>query len=331
MYKYGHKLSSTLWQQTHIYGKTNSWLTSACMQQRWVHSSLASLQDATVFRKRKFEPHEPTKVVKGVVPEKVRVVICGGGIMGASVAYHLALMGWGAETLLVEQDKIAGEAPWCASGLAGRFEPSYTELKLAEYSIDLIKKLSEKGLPTGWKQVGSLNLGRTFDRMTAFNRMKSQGVAWGIPTEVLTPEQCKEKCPLIDVKDLMGGLWIPEDGVCDPQLVCQTFLEEAKRMDVRVVEHCAVKKILSDHGRVTEVETTAGNILCDYFINCTGFWAREVGTLSNPPVKIPLKAVEHHYLHTKPIEGLTGNTPFVRDYDGGVYFREKDGTIMAGE
>ncbi|KAM7348317.1 pyruvate dehydrogenase phosphatase regulatory subunit, mitochondrial [Cochliomyia hominivorax] len=328
MYKYGHKLSSIIWH-LQIYGKTNSWL-AASMQNRGVHSSLTSLQDANVFRKRKFTPHEPTKVAEGVVPNQVRVVICGGGIMGASVAYHLALMGWGPDTLLVEQDKFAGESPWSASGIAGRFEPTYTELKLAEYSIELIKKFSEKGLPTGWKQVGSLNLGRTFDRMTAFNRMKSQGVAWGIPSEVLTPEQCKEKCPLIDIKDLMGGLWIPEDGVCDPQLVCQSFLEEAKRMEVRVVEHCAVKQVLSDHGKVKEVETTAGNILCDYFINCTGFWAREVGTLSRPPVKIPLKAVEHHYLHTKPIKGLEPNTPFVRDYDGGIYFREKDGTIMAG-
>ena len=327
MYKYGQKLSSSLCLPQ-IYGKTKGsfgLLTSTrCLQ------SNAPEKDANVFRKKKFKPPEPTIEVDTVLPSQTRVVICGGGIMGASVAYHLALLGWGKDTVLVEQDKLSGESPWCASGLAGRFEPSYSELKLAEYSIELIKELSEKGLPTGWRQVGSLNLARNFDRMISFNRMKSQGVAWGVQTEILTPEQCKDKCPLLEVKDLTGGLWIPDDGVCDPQLVCQSFIHEAKRMDVRVVEHCVVKKIRSDHGKVAEVETTAGNILCDYFVNCTGFWARAVGTLSSPAVKIPLKAVEHHYLHTKPIEGLNPNTPFVRDYDGGIYFREKAGTIMAG-
>lgn len=284
-----------------------------------------------VFRKRKFAPPEPSQVAEGALPKQARVVVCGGGIMGASVAYHLALMGWGKDTVLIEQDVVGGDSPWGVSGLVGRFEPSYTELKLAEYSIELIKEFAKKGLPTGWKQVGSLNLARTFDRMTSFNRMKSQGLAWDIPCEILSPEQCKEHCPLIEVNDLLGGLWIPDDGVCNPHLVCESLIEEAKRMDVRVVEHCAVKKIRSEHGKVSQVDTTSGDVKCDFFVNCTGFWAREVGTLSQPAVKIPLKAVEHYYLHTKPIEGLNPMTPFVRDFDGGVYFREKDGCILGGK
>lgn len=151
-----------------------------------------------------------------------------------------------------------------SSDLAGRFEPSYTELKLAEYSINLIKEFTERGLPTGWMQVGSLNLARTFDRMTSFNRMKSQGLAWGIPCAILTPEQCKEKCPLIDTKDIIGGLWIPEDGVCDSQLICQTMIKEAMSMGVQVVEHCAVKKIRTTHNKVSQVETTGGTVDCKF-------------------------------------------------------------------
>lgn len=289
--------------------------------------------DEQVLRKRKFQPQQAVELnenLAGQLPGKARVVICGGGITGASVAYHLGLQGWGAETLLIEQDSVGGELPWSACGLAGRFEPSYTELKLAEYSIDLIKQLSERGLPTGWRQVGSLNLARNFDRMTSFHRMKSLAVAWGMNCEILTPEQCQQHCPLISLDGIEGGLWIPEDGVCDPHLVCSSFIEEARRLGVRVVEHCAVKKIHSDHGKVARVETTAGDVDCDYFVNCTGFWAREVGTLSKPVVKVPLKAVEHHYLHTKPIAQLDPNTPFVRDFDGRIFFRECEGHILAG-
>ncbi|KAH8270976.1 hypothetical protein KR044_007424, partial [Drosophila immigrans] len=289
--------------------------------------------DEQVLRKRKFQPQdaiEPHERPATQLPSQARVVICGGGITGASVAYHLGLQGWGGETVLIEQDDVGGELPWSACGLAGRFEPSYTELKLAEYSIDLIKRLTERGLPTGWRQVGSLNLARNFDRMTSFHRMKSLAVAWGMNCEILTPQQCQQHCPLISLDGIEGGLWIPEDGVCDPHLVCHAFIAEARRLGVRIVEHCAVKKIHSAHGKVARVETTAGDIDCDYFVNCTGFWAREVGTLSQPVVKVPLKAVEHHYLHTKPIAQLDPMTPFVRDFDGRIFFRECEGHILAG-
>jgi len=114
-------------------------------------SGQADPADEQVLRKRKFKPQQAADLseeLAGQLPTKSRVVICGGGITGASVAYHLGLSGWGGETLLVEQDRVSGELPWTACGLAGRFEPSYTELKLAEYSIDLIKRLAESGLPT---------------------------------------------------------------------------------------------------------------------------------------------------------------------------------------
>ncbi|XP_037935094.1 pyruvate dehydrogenase phosphatase regulatory subunit, mitochondrial [Teleopsis dalmanni] len=326
MYRNWHRLTD-IWRQQLLYENRSAFL----QLQNVVNFKIdATHQIPDVLRKRQFVPHDVDTNATEALPKEKRVVICGGGIMGASVAYHLALLGWGPNTLLIEQDVVGGGSPWTASGLAGRFESSYTELKLAEYSVDLIKDLTQKGLPTGWKQVGSLNLARSFDRMTSYNRMKSQGVAWGVDCEILTPEQCKERCPLIEIDDLAGGFWIPADGVCDPQLVCKSFVSEAQRKGVQVIEHCVAKNVRTSHGRVTRIETTAGDVMCDYFVNCTGFWAREVGTLSSPAVKVPLKAVEHHYLHTKKIEGLDPMTPFVRDFDGGVYFREKNGCILAG-
>uniref|UniRef100_A0A1A9VCK3 Pyruvate dehydrogenase phosphatase regulatory subunit, mitochondrial n=1 Tax=Glossina austeni TaxID=7395 RepID=A0A1A9VCK3_GLOAU len=327
MYKFSRKLPTALFQRSSIllYNIDYGFSFLSCVTTKSFQTDAAD-----VLRKRKFVPPAPPKMAEGSLPTEVRVVVCGGGIVGASVAYHLALLGWGKDTLLIEQHTVGGDSPLCASGFVGRYEPTYCELKLTEYSLDLIKELTEKNLPTGWKQVGSLNLARQFDRMTSYQRMKSIGKAWGISCEVWTPEECQAKCPLIDIKDIKGGLWIPDDGVCDPHLVCVSLIQEAKRMGVRVIEHCAVKKVLTDSGKVQQIDTTSGKLSCEFFVNCTGFWAREVGTLSTPVVKIPLKSVEHHFLYTKPIDGLNPLTPFVRDFDGGVYFREKDGGIMAG-
>ncbi|KAJ8980038.1 hypothetical protein NQ317_019726 [Molorchus minor] len=101
-------------------------------------------------------------------PTSVRVVICGGGMMGASVAYHLGKLGWGNETVLIEQNRVGGGTTWHSSGLIGVFKPSLSQVKLTKSSIDLYKELESKGLSTGWKQCGSLNIARTRDRMAVF-------------------------------------------------------------------------------------------------------------------------------------------------------------------
>ncbi|XP_045462429.1 pyruvate dehydrogenase phosphatase regulatory subunit, mitochondrial isoform X1 [Harmonia axyridis] len=263
-------------------------------------------------------------------PQNKRVVICGGGVMGASVAYHLAVLGWGQETVLIEKNRVGGGTTWNTSGLVGVFKPSLAQVKLTRSSVDLYETLHSKGLQTGWKQCGSLNIARTKDRMTMFRRMKAQSVSWNIDCELLTPAQCKEKCPLLYVEDLVGGIWIPEDGVGDPYRVCTSLLEEAMKMGVTVVENCPITKVLQVNDIVKGVETENGTIDCEFFVNCAGFWAREVGQLSEPYIKVPLHAVEHYYLHTKYVPDLNPLTPVVRDQDGYIYFRENNGRLLAG-
>ncbi|KAL3275748.1 hypothetical protein HHI36_020494 [Cryptolaemus montrouzieri] len=265
-----------------------------------------------------------------IIPSSKRVVICGAGVMAASVAYHLAVLGWGPETVVIEQNRIGGGTTWHSSGLVGIFKPSLAQVKLTKSSVELYKTLNAKGLPTGWKQCGSLNVARTKDRMTVFRRMKAQSVSWNIECELLTPTQCKEKCPLLYVDDLVGGIWIPEDGVGDPYKVCTSLLHEATKMGVTVIENCPITKVSQKNQRITGVETGRGNISCEYFVNCAGFWAREVGQLTEPYVKVPLHAVEHYYLHTKYVPDLDPLTPVVRDQDGHVYFRENKGRLLAG-
>ncbi|XP_028034780.1 pyruvate dehydrogenase phosphatase regulatory subunit, mitochondrial [Bombyx mandarina] len=265
-----------------------------------------------------------------VLPSKAKVVICGGGVMGAAVAYHLANRGWGDRTVVVEKEKVGAGSRWHSSGLVGAFKPTLAQVRLAQSSIRLLKELEARGRPTGWKQCGSLLLARTRDRMTVYRRMKSQSVSWSIDCDLVTPKKCHELFPMLNVEDVLGGLWIPGDGVGDPHLLCMSLMREATDKGVGVMEDCSVTAVLSKDDKVSGVETTNGAIECDYFINCAGFWARQVGQLARPQVKVPLLPCEHYYLHTKPIDNLDPKTPVIRDPDGYIYLRERDGCILAG-
>lgn len=147
----------------------------------------------------------------------------------------------------------------------------------------------------------------------------------------MTPDQCKQKCSILEVNDIIGGLWVPGDGVGDPHEICKTLIDESIKMGVTVIEHCAITEVIQENRKVKAVKTSGGGTTeCVYFVNCSGFWARGIGQLSEPYVKVPLHAAEHYYLHTKLIDGLDPMTPIVRDLDGQIYFREHKGAILAG-
>lgn len=153
---------------------------------------------------------------------------------------------------------------------------------------------------------------------------------WGIDCELLSPQQCSEKCPLIETNDILGGIWIEKDGVAHPKLICNALINEATRLGVVVIEKCRVNDISQKYDFVSAVKTDHGRIDCEYFVNCAGFWAHSIGQLSKPIVKIPLQAAEHYFLHTKPIENIDPMMPVIRDLDANIYIREVDGRILAG-
>ena len=155
--------------------------------------------------------------------------------------------------------------------------------------------------------------------------------AFNIDCEVLTPTQCKELCPLIETSDIRGGLFIPRDGVADPLKLSKTLISEAMKRGVTVVENCNVEKVEQVDLKVKSVHTSSGQIDCDFFVNAAGFFARNVGQLSEPHVKVPQHAVEHYFCHIRPDPGLVDpNMPVVRDLDGQIYIREYDGKLLAG-
>lgn len=222
------------------------------------------------------------------LPQKSRIVICGSGLAGSSLAYHLALADHGHHTVLLERGTISESRhvkDSGSSGLVGNFKHTSQQVALAQYSVNLLDDLTKQGFDIGWNQCGSLNVARLHDRMTEFRKMKSQSSAWRIDCRMLSPSECQDICPLIETSDLKGGLFMPKDGVVDKEKLRQVLLSEAIKRGVTLVENCQVEKILQHDHRVTAVETNIGTIECVYFVNAAGFWARAIGQLSDPPVK----------------------------------------------
>ena len=264
------------------------------------------------------------------LPQSAKVVICGGGAQGAAIAYKLAEAGWGSDVLLIEQGQLGGGTTWHATGLMGILKPSNLETKIAVMSRDLYTEMEEKGWYTGFRKCGSLWVAKKKDRMYQYKKMAACAVQHNLECKILNPDQVKQYCGLVNTDDLIGGLWVPGDGVANPHEICLALGLEAMEKGVQVAERCSLKGIRTEDGKVKAVETSGGLVHCDYFINSTGFWSRHVGEMSSPSVAVPIHPCEHYHLHTKPVPDLPPDTPVVRDPDGHIYFRENEGRFLAG-
>lgn len=223
-----------------------------------------------------------------LLPKKSRIVICGSGLAGSSLAYHLALLDQGHNTVMLERGEISENRQVKdsgSSGLVGNFKHSAQQVALAQYSLNLLDDLTKQGFDIGWNQCGSLNVARSHDRMIQYRKMKSQSLAWGIDCNLMSPEECQSMCPLIETGDIKGGLFIPKDGVVDKEKLRQVLLTEAVKRGVTLVENCQVEKVLTSDHRVSAVQTNLGTVECVYFVNAAGFWSRAIGQLSEPYVK----------------------------------------------
>jgi len=264
------------------------------------------------------------------LPAKAKVVICGGGAQGAAIAYKLAEHGWGADVVLLEKGELGGGTTWHASGVMGMLKNSPIESRLALMSKALYKDLEDQGWYTGCKPVGSLYVAKKKDRMLAYRRLLAQSVAMGLKCKMVTPDEIKEISNLVKTDDLIGGMFVEDDGVANPFEICLALGNVAIDKGVHLVENCTVKKVASTDFKVSHVETDQGTIECEYFVNCAGFWARKVGEMARPPVSVPIHPAEHYYLHTKPLTNLPPDFPVVRDPDGHCYIRENEGRFLAG-
>ncbi len=262
------------------------------------------------------------------LPQRAQYVIIGGGIVGCSVAYHLAEMGH-TDIVLLEQGQLSCGTTWHAAGLVGQLRSTPAMTNLIRYSTQLYSKLeAETGLATGWKQCGSVTVARTDERMTMLLRTAAAARAQGVEVEVITPTEALDKWPVMQVDDVKGGLWMPGDGKANPTDLTQSLAKGARLRGARVIEGIQVKDILTSGGRVTGVVTNQGRIEAEVVVNCAGQWARQIGKMCG--ANVPLHSAEHMYVVTEQIEGVTPDLPVLRDPDGYIYFKEETGGLVMG-
>ena len=256
------------------------------------------------------------------------MVIVGGGIVGASVAYHLAKLGW-KDLVLLEQNQLSGGTTWHAAGLVGRLRTSNSMTRINKYSAELYASLEEEtGHPTGWKQVGSLIVGKSEARMTQLRRTAAMAEIFGVEVQLISPEATKAKWPLLRIDDVLGAAWLPHDGKVIPKEICVALAKGARQRGATVLENVRVTDVLREKGRVTGVRTTEGVIQAERVVLCGGMWARELGLRCG--VSIPLYPVEHHYIVTESLPGAFDELPVGRDPDLCLYFRGEGDAVMLG-
>jgi len=268
-------------------------------------------------------------MTKQEIPTQARVVVIGGGVIGTSVAYHLAHAGC-KDVVLLERNKLTAGTTWHSAGLMVTFgSTSETSTEMRKYTRDLYARLEEEtGQATGLMQVGFIEVASDRDRLEEYRRVSAFNRLMGIDVQEISPQEVLELFPLANIDDVLAGFYVADDGRVNPVDVTMALGMGAKKQGARIIEDCAVLDVLHNGKEVTGVRTEHGDIACEVVVNCAGIWARQLGAKSG--VNIPLQAAEHYYLLTAPIEGVSKSWPVLEDPGCHGYYREEGGGLMLG-
>lgn len=262
------------------------------------------------------------------IPSHARVVIIGGGIVGCSLAYHLAKLGW-SDILLLERKRLTSGTTWHAAGLIGQLRATQNMTRLARYTQELYAALeAETGVATGLKQNGSVSVALTRERFEELKRGASMARSFGVEVETISAAEAGRLHPMLNLDGVVGGVFLPKDGQGDPANIALALAKGARTRGVRIIEDLKVTGITSERGRVNAVQTEAGTVSCEHVVNCAGMWAREVGALAG--VAVPLHACEHFYIVTEQIADLPRELPVLRVPDECAYYKEDAGKLLLG-
>jgi heterotetrameric sarcosine oxidase gamma subunit len=262
------------------------------------------------------------------LPSHARVVIIGGGVVGCSVAYHLAKLGW-RDILLLERKQLTSGTTWHAAGLIGQLRATQNMVRLAKYSQELYGALeAETGVATGLRQNGSLSVALTGERFEELKRGASMARSFGVDVQTISTAEAASLHSMLNTDGVVGGVFLPRDGQGDPANIALALAKGARMNGARIVENVKVTGLRMQGGRVLAVETGSGSVACDHVVNCAGMWGREVGAMAG--VAVPLHACEHFYIVTESIADLPRDLPVLRVPDECAYYKEDAGKLLLG-
>lgn len=263
------------------------------------------------------------------LPERAAVVVVGGGIVGASIAYHLTKRGV-ADVVVLEQSQLTSGSTWHAAGLVSQLKSSQTLTTLSTYSARLYERLEdETGQATGYRTPGSISVAADPERWEELLRGMSMARAMGIAIEPIGLDEVAERFPLARTDDLVGALYIPDDGLASPVDTTMALAKGARSGGARIVEGVGVERVIERDHRVVGVETTDGQVIeADTVVLACGVWTRQLAATAG--VTLPAQACEHYYLVTAPIEGVHRDLPTLRDPGNYTYFKQETGKLMVG-
>ena len=262
------------------------------------------------------------------IPGSAQVVIIGGGIIGASIAYHLTELGW-TDVVLLERNTLTSGTTWHAAGLVGCLRATQNMTRLAAYSAELYESLErDQGHATGFQKVGSLSVAANPERMEELVRGAGMASAFDVEVDIITAEDLVSRWPLLNPEGIIGGAWIPGDGQASPVDTTMALAAVAKERGARIFEGVSVERIRVKDGRAIGVETDQGPMDAEHVVTAAGMWSHKLGR--DVGVNIPLHACEHFYLVTEPIDGLPASLPVLRDQDRCIYVKTEAGRLMVG-
>jgi sarcosine dehydrogenase len=263
------------------------------------------------------------------VPSSGRVVVIGGGIVGCSVAYHLAKLGW-TDTVLVEKHRLTSGSTFHAAGLVGQLRSSANITQLLGNSVELYRTLeAETEQATGWKMNGGLRLACNAERWTEVRRQATTAKSFGLEMHLLTAREAQELWPLMEVGDVVGAAFLPTDGQVSPSDVTMALAKGARAAGATLCEETLVESIEVVDGVVRAVITDQGRIDCEKVVLCAGQWTRSLAATIG--VNVPLVPVQHQYVITEPFDPPVDRTlPTLRDPDRLTYYKEEVGGLVMG-